>query len=402
MFYLLFLSIEFQAPLDMRISVSPVFPHGSPTNHIKVGSAIVIFFELSFFPFFTFLHIKKKKMNNSTYLAVSEQLFATSADDSNCPTKRENNAPVLSWPSSVINNNNEPVNLMSVVDPTEFDMSNLIWQVNNTDSPPSTQSSSNDLSNSLISYFDNLFEPWNNNNIQVPATIKEEWENINNPVKQEPQEFTLSYPEQQQPFKLPLTPPFDTNNSNNNRLRNSFGFTAEPMPISSTATDFNELYSNTILQQVSREITPPTSATVSSFASSSNSPLSNVSTPPPPAMAHQYLPQQYLINHLSSTPTKSRGAAAARRKSADGHSAPTRTYRRRASSHPSVASVVSLSAHEPVSRIIGGIEHITFLYSHDRLVKEYTVRTDIDSVNLDDIPLDFRVPNAVSFYAHLF
>jgi hypothetical protein len=73
-----------------------------------------------------------------------------------------------------------------------------------------------------------------------------------------------------------------------------------------------------------------------------------------------------------------------------------RTYNRRSSSNPSVASVVSLTAHEPVSKVIDGVEHITFLYSHDRLVKEYTIRTDIDHVNLNDIAMDFRIQNAVS------
>ncbi|KAI8078443.1 hypothetical protein BDF21DRAFT_420521 [Thamnidium elegans] len=73
----------------------------------------------------------------------------------------------------------------------------------------------------------------------------------------------------------------------------------------------------------------------------------------------------------------------------------TSRYGRRASSHPSVASVVSLTAHEPVSKIIDDIEYITFLYSHDRLVKEYTVRTDVDHVNLDDILMDFRTQNAI-------
>lgn len=68
---------------------------------------------------------------------------------------------------------------------------------------------------------------------------------------------------------------------------------------------------------------------------------------------------------------------------------------RRASSNPSVASVVSLTAHEPISKIVDGIEYITFLYSHDRLVKEYTVRTDVDHVNLDDIVMDFRIQNAI-------
>ncbi|RCH94969.1 hypothetical protein CU098_010379 [Rhizopus stolonifer] len=72
-----------------------------------------------------------------------------------------------------------------------------------------------------------------------------------------------------------------------------------------------------------------------------------------------------------------------------------RVHGKRSSSQPSVASVVSLTAHEPVSKIIHGIEHITFLYSHDRLVKEYTVRTDVDSVDLDDIAMEFRIQNAI-------
>jgi hypothetical protein len=73
-----------------------------------------------------------------------------------------------------------------------------------------------------------------------------------------------------------------------------------------------------------------------------------------------------------------------------------RTYNRRSALQPSVASVVSLTAHEPVSKVIDGIEYITFLYSHDRLVKEYTIRTDIDNVNLNDAAMDFRIQNAVS------
>ena len=79
-------------------------------------------------------------------------------------------------------------------------------------------------------------------------------------------------------------------------------------------------------------------------------------------------------------------------------STPGRSYRRRTSSQPSVASVVSLSAHEPVAHSINGIEHITFLYSHDRLVKEYTVRTDAANCPLEDIPLDFRMVNAVCLF----
>lgn len=93
-----------------------------------------------------------------------------------------------------------------------------------------------------------------------------------------------------------------------------------------------------------------------------------------------------LIHHHTTNSTKQR------RDSYTHH----RAYNRRSSSHPSVASVVSLTAHEPVSKMIDGIEYITFLYSHDRLVKEYAIRTDIDNANLNDIVMDFRTQNAVS------
>ncbi|CAO3624626.1 unnamed protein product [Cunninghamella blakesleeana] len=86
------------------------------------------------------------------------------------------------------------------------------------------------------------------------------------------------------------------------------------------------------------------------------------------------------------------------RRRASEHSQSTNTNHRqprRRSTHPSVASVVSLTAHEPVSSIIDGIEHITFLYSHDRLVKEYTIRTDVDHVEVDVIPLTFRNQNTI-------
>ncbi|KAI9323260.1 hypothetical protein BX666DRAFT_1873326 [Dichotomocladium elegans] len=110
-----------------------------------------------------------------------------------------------------------------------------------------------------------------------------------------------------------------------------------------------------------------------------------------PAPAQLVRPQQHQQQcHHSTSSNPPISKATPRRRSA-----PSRPYRRRSSSHPSVASVVSLSAHEPVAHTINGIEHITFLYSHDRLVKEYTVRTDIDSCSSDDIPADFRMVNAI-------
>jgi hypothetical protein len=83
------------------------------------------------------------------------------------------------------------------------------------------------------------------------------------------------------------------------------------------------------------------------------------------------------------------------------HSPPTppapKSLGRRKSSHSSVAAAVALTAHEPTTRFIDGIEHLTFMYSHDRHVKQYTISIDIDKVNLNDIGDDFRQASAVGF-----
>jgi hypothetical protein len=213
-----------------------------------------------------------------------------------------------------------------------------------------------------------LFAPWNSN-VQVPPTIKEEW-TLNNTISMQ---GMIPYQQQkQQELMFPPTPPVRPTNINYPSFINS----NKPM------SSFNEfsIFPSYQLTHPSRETTPPTSTS----ASGSNSPNSSVCTPPP---ANYYLPQPSVSTKVPRGP---------RRKSAESsQSTPTRTYRRRASSHPSVASVVSLSAHEPVAHIIDGIEYITFLYSHDRLVKEYTVRTDVENVQLQDIPMGFRVQNAI-------
>lgn len=69
---------------------------------------------------------------------------------------------------------------------------------------------------------------------------------------------------------------------------------------------------------------------------------------------------------------------------------------RRKSSHSSVAAAVALTVHEPTTHFINGIEHLTFMYSHDRHIKQYTIRTDIDDVDLNDIDEEFRQASAVS------
>ncbi|KAG2236847.1 hypothetical protein BDF21DRAFT_413373 [Thamnidium elegans] len=247
----------------------------------------------------------------------------------------DNNEALLAW-SQYINQSQQP-DLMNGLS-TDIDMYNLgdqnIWPQQPIDST-----------------FESLFAPWNTT-VNVPATIKEEWSLNTMP----------SYQQQ-----------LDAQSFN---------------PVNNTSifsNDFSRTFQAPPPAQFSRDITPPSSVS----ASGSNSPTSSVSTPPPSYYMPLQIPQFY-HHPQPKAPQKNR-----RKSAIESHSTPTRTYRHRASSHPSVASVVSLTAHEPVARIIDGIEHITFLYSRDRLVKEYTVRTDVENVNLQDISSDFRAQNAI-------
>lgn len=220
--------------------------------------------------------------------------------------------------------------------------------------------------------FDILFPSWTSTHVQMPtSTIKEEaWSCTNNTMNNaasmiaQQQSEIFSYPpllqQPQRSYTFPPTPPVNPTLTTSNfsmKRSNTINFNEIPM--------YAPIQQQPSFMQTSRDMTPPSLLCISD----SNSP-----------------------NSTSAIKNKQQD----RRKSTG--SGTTRTYRRRASSHPSVASVVSLSAHEPVSRIIDGIEYITFLYSHDRLVKEYTVRTDVHHVNLNDIPHDFRAQNAVSKY----
>lgn len=349
-------------------------------------------------------------MNNSTaYLNTSsEQIFASTNNEYN------KNANFPTWSSSSSSsttttpfNQSQQMNFMDDLGSNELDMSTLVnqsmWPLESAINQPIQQQQQQPI----IDPLDNLFASWNNNGVQVPPIIKEEWSLLNsdNALQEEPLSYLtmpMSTSQSQSAVKnmLPLTPPESSLSNSNN-----FVTIATKQPIN--FNNYNSIYSSNF-PQYSREITPPSSAS----ASRSNSPNSSVSTPPPmPYFLPQQQPQYQMMSHsnihdnainynssnITTTVNTQKARGPGRRRSADGQSVPTRTYRRRASSHPSVASVVSLSAHEPVARIIDGIEYITFLYSHDRLVKEYTVQTNVDSVNIDEIPAGFRVQNAVSF-----
>ncbi|GAN08866.1 hypothetical protein MAM1_0228c08383 [Mucor ambiguus] len=350
-------------------------------------------------------------MSNSTaYLDTSsEQIFAsTNSEFTN------HSAFPATWCMATDNtaapfNPSQQANFMDVLGSNELDMS--LWPLGNVIDQPIQQrpAQQQQQTQPIIDPLDDFFAPWNNNMVQVPPAIKEEWPLSNkNVMQEEPLSYLpMSASRSQASLSmLPITPPVNTPSNN---FASSALINKQPINFNNC----NAVYSSNLpVHQFSREITPPSSVS----ASGSNSPNSSVSTPPPlayclpPQQQQPMMPQQLYhtnaINYNNAapvtntttsthTPTTHKVRGSGRRKSVDGHSAPTRTYRRRASSHPSVASVVSLSAHEPVARIIDGVEYITFLYSHDRLVKEYTVQTNVDTVNLDDIPAGFRVQNAI-------
>lgn len=227
-----------------------------------------------------------------------------------------------------------------------------------------------------------MLNNWNPNN--MPTRIKsEEW---NTPIQSQqlPQIIHRSQYPQETSF---------LNNTDNHNNNSSF----PPNMMPQTPPVHNNNYSHMI--------------PISNFSYHGNfSDITNGINSAPPSMVNTALstpnsglvtpPMSNYFQARNSLPTNSKKIHSfaddnRRRSSTTDTHHPQRTFGRRASSHPSVASVVSLTAHEPISKMIDGIEYITFLYSHDRLVKEYTIRTDVESVNLDDITMDFRIQNAV-------
>ncbi|KAI9304363.1 hypothetical protein BJ944DRAFT_86918 [Cunninghamella echinulata] len=49
----------------------------------------------------------------------------------------------------------------------------------------------------------------------------------------------------------------------------------------------------------------------------------------------------------------------------------------------------------PVIEVRDGIEWVSFVYSHNRVLKRYTIRTDIDNICLDNIDVQFQLDNCV-------
>lgn len=53
--------------------------------------------------------------------------------------------------------------------------------------------------------------------------------------------------------------------------------------------------------------------------------------------------------------------------------------------------------HELVAEVRDGVEWVSFVYSHNRVLKRYTIRTDVHNVCIDDLDKQFKDDNCVSF-----
>ncbi|KAI7867389.1 hypothetical protein BDF14DRAFT_1803313 [Spinellus fusiger] len=63
--------------------------------------------------------------------------------------------------------------------------------------------------------------------------------------------------------------------------------------------------------------------------------------------------------------------------------------------------VETTSSNDPVAEIRDGIEWVSFVYSHNRILKRYTIRTDIHTISLDKIDEQFKSDNCVYPRANL-
>lgn len=52
--------------------------------------------------------------------------------------------------------------------------------------------------------------------------------------------------------------------------------------------------------------------------------------------------------------------------------------------------------HEPVTEIRDGVEWVSFVYSHHRILRRYCIRTDLDKVDIQQLDDKFKRDNCVS------
>jgi hypothetical protein len=64
-----------------------------------------------------------------------------------------------------------------------------------------------------------------------------------------------------------------------------------------------------------------------------------------------------------------------------------------------VSSGSVVANHEPRTEVREGVEWVSFVYSHHRVLRRYSIRTDVDQVDIAILDDKFKSENCVS---HIF
>ncbi|KAI8884656.1 hypothetical protein K501DRAFT_284716 [Backusella circina FSU 941] len=68
---------------------------------------------------------------------------------------------------------------------------------------------------------------------------------------------------------------------------------------------------------------------------------------------------------------------------------------------PATTTTVPMTSNDPVAEVKDGVEWVSFVYSHNRTLKRYSIRTDIQTVALDVVDDKFKAENCVYPRANL-
>lgn len=60
-----------------------------------------------------------------------------------------------------------------------------------------------------------------------------------------------------------------------------------------------------------------------------------------------------------------------------------------------ITTTINNNNNDPVAEIKNGIEWVSFVYSHNRVLKRYSIRTDIQNVQLNEVDEKFKAENCV-------
>lgn len=65
-------------------------------------------------------------------------------------------------------------------------------------------------------------------------------------------------------------------------------------------------------------------------------------------------------------------------------------------------TTTSVTSNDPIAEVKDGVEWVSFVYSHNRTLKRYSIRTDIQKVALDIVDDKFKAENCVSIFHYFF